>query len=67
MVIDHLKPVMTESHPISAEELAALQGRALEAKANEAALGANQIDAEAQDLIDADAPQSIDEKQSITN
>ena len=67
MVIDQLKPVMIESHPISAEELAALQGRALEAKANEAALGANQIDAEAQDLIDADTPQSSDEKQSITN
>ena len=55
MVIDQLKPVMTESHPISEEELAALQGRALDAKANEAAQGADQIDAEAQHLMDAGA------------
>lgn len=66
MVIDQLKPVMTESHPIPEEELAALQGRALEAKANEAAQGADQIDAEAEHLIDADASQANDEKDVVS-
>ncbi|MGH3653608.1 ABC transporter permease [Glutamicibacter sp.] len=55
LVIDQLKPVQTSSHPISAEELAALQGRALEAKASEAAASADAIDAEAVDLADAEA------------
>ena len=55
MVIDQLKPVQTSSHPVSAEELAALQGRALEAKASEAAASADAIDAEAGDLADAEA------------
>jgi len=59
LVIDQLKVVQTTSHPIPEEELAALQGRALEAKATQAAQSADQIDAEAQHLID-------DQKETVT-
>ncbi len=52
LVIDQLKPVRTESHPISEAELAALQGRKLQDKAQQAALAANEIDAEAQELAE---------------
>ena len=65
MVIDQLKPVRTTSHPIPEEELAALQGRALEAKANEAAQGADQIDVEAEQLIDGDAPQHDENRDPV--
>lgn len=52
LVIDQLKPVVTVQHPVSEEELAALKGRALQAKADEAAQSANELDAEAQTLAD---------------
>ena len=55
LVIDQLKPVHAEAHPVSAEELAALQGRQRDAKASEAAASANGIDAEAGELADAQA------------
>lgn len=55
LVIDQLKPVHAEAHPVSAEELAALQGRQRDAKASEAAASADGIDAEAGELADAQA------------
>ena len=65
MVTDQLKPVRTTSHPVPEEELEALQGRALEAKATEAAQGADQIDAEAQHLIHDDHSQVQEEKDTV--
>ena len=65
MVIDQLKPVMTQSHPIPEAELAALQGRALEAKATEAAQGADLIDAEAQQILDADGQKPAEDKDAV--